>query len=62
MARKVAITAYGTEKDRRKLEVLATLSKETSSSWLIKLIHSQYAEIYGETNPEDVLNGRGKQR
>ncbi len=62
MARKVGIIAYGDEEDRRKLEVLAVLSKTTSSSWLVDVIRASYAEIYGERNPEDVLNGRGHKR
>ena len=62
MARKVGINAYGDEEDRRKLEVLALLSKKSSSSWLVDVIRSSYAEIYGERNPEDVLNGRGHKR
>jgi hypothetical protein len=62
MARKVGIMAYGVESDREKLEVLALLSKGSSSSWLINVIRSQYKEVYGETDPKEVLNGRGNQR
>jgi hypothetical protein len=56
MSRKVGINAYGTEDDRRKLEVLALLSKQSSSAWIIDHIQSQYKDVYGDTKPEDVLN------
>ena len=58
MARKVAITSYGTQDDREKVAVLARLHKTSASDYLLSLIRSGYQEIYGDTPPEKLKNGR----
>jgi hypothetical protein len=55
MARAKGIIAYGSEDDRRKLEVLAAVSKRSSSQHLIEMIRAAYTELYGDAAPEAVL-------
>ena len=58
MARKVAITSYGTQDDRDRVAALARLHKTSVSDYLLSVIRSGYQEVYGGTPPEKLKNGR----
>jgi hypothetical protein len=47
--------AYGSDLDREKLAVLATVSNMSQSEWIITMIRSKYAAAFGETTPNLVL-------
>ncbi len=56
MKRNKGIIAYGTEEDRERLAVLATLSGKTASDWIIKEIRKQYQEAFGDTPPSRIIS------
>lgn len=58
MARKVAITSYGNQDDRDRVAALARLNKTSVSDYIISVIRSGYREVYGDTPPEKLKNGR----
>ena len=58
MARKVAIISYGTQDDRERVAALARLHKTSVSDYVLSKIRSGYQEIYGDTPPEKLKNGR----
>lgn len=48
-ARNKGIIAYGTDSDRRKLAELAALAEKSASEFLIDMIRSRHAELFGES-------------
>ena len=45
------IIAYGTEKDREKLALLAEAHGLSASELIIRMIREKYESIFGEHNP-----------
>lgn len=52
MSRSKGIVAYGTQEDRKKLEIIARIAGQSQSEWLISQIRKAYREIYGNTSPD----------
>jgi hypothetical protein len=48
---KIGIMAYGTQRDRDALAVLATIAKKSSSEWLIAKIRAEYKAVFGDQEP-----------
>ena len=53
--RNKGIIAYGTEEDRKKLLVLATLSNRSASEWIVDKIREAFKEAFGEAAPECII-------
>lgn len=53
--RNLGIIAYGTEQDRDKLAVLANLSKQSGSEYIINMIRRNFKEAFGDAEPSRVL-------
>lgn len=56
MSRDKGIIAYGTADDRKKLQVLANLSKQSGSELIIEMVRKRYEGIFGEADPQLILN------
>jgi hypothetical protein len=48
---KIGIMAYGTQRDRDALAVLAAITKKSSSEWLIDKIRAEYTAVFGDQEP-----------
>lgn len=48
---KIGIMAYGTQRDRDMLAVLAAVTKKSSSDWLISKIRQEYQAVFGDQEP-----------
>ena len=44
--------AYGTQLDRDKLAVLASVEDMSSSQWILERIRSEYNQVFGEVQPD----------
>jgi hypothetical protein len=51
MKKRNQITAWGTEEDRQKLAILASLSKQSQSEWIIKKLREEFRELFGDGIP-----------
>lgn len=49
------IIAYGTELDREKLAVLATLSGQSGSEWIVNQIREVYGNAFGDVAPKCII-------
>ena len=49
---KLGIMAYGTQLDRDKLAVLASVENKSSSQWILERIRSEYNQVFGEVQPD----------
>lgn len=49
------IIARGTEEDRQKLAVLAQLTNQSGSQWIIEQIRKTYEEAFGDTDPKLIV-------
>jgi 3-methyladenine DNA glycosylase Tag len=49
------IIAYGQEEDRQKLAVLATLTDQSGSQWIIEQIRERYREAFGDSDPSLII-------
>lgn len=52
------IIAYGTERDRQKLAVLAQLSGKSGSEVIVDMIREKYSSTLGDVDPERVILNR----
>jgi hypothetical protein len=54
MKRDKGIIAYGTELDREKLAVLASLSGQSGSDWIVNKIRELFHETFGDDDPKRI--------
>lgn len=50
------IICYGTEIDRKRLAALAVAESKSSSETLVLMIRRRYADMFGDIDPDIVLN------
>jgi hypothetical protein len=50
------IIAYGTDEDRQKLALMAKLSGQSGSEWIVAQIRKQYKDAFGDTAPDRIID------
>jgi hypothetical protein len=49
---KVGIMAYGTQLDRDKLAIMASVESKSASQWILDKIRAEYSQVFGEVQPD----------